>query len=581
MSVRNILRKKSSIVFAFSLVIVLLISAGFYASVGEIEGTSASDSQDFSIIIGEVEYIESRWEGKVICSYVTIFVTNVEKGQASLRNREVVVKYFGGGVDGLGMWRSDQPTFFAGEKVRLQIREEVGHFVLVEGVQGKTSVESDLQSKEARTAAGYKLYWFRPANEWAASTSRPGSDWYGPARWDDTAIPVGYWIDTTGRPSGITESAFVEYTQKCYQTWEDDPGSYIDCTYLETRADKEPGDLDYVNIFCWRYIDGDGGTLAYCNFWVNYVIGYYDSLRIVDADVALDSGEPCGWSAAATCPADKLDVQNIGTHEVGHGLGLADLYDSEDSEMTMYGSAGLGETKKRILEGGDIAGVRALYPSGGLTIYFPLIHDCPSSTGWTMAFSVQNLGSGQAMVCLDAYDNAGKLLGTKLVAIDPARSYSDYARAVAGKEFMGSLVATCTNGQPIIGQTRVYRYRPTATGAIVEDARSGAGLFFSFVHDQPTRTGWVSSVWIRNNGATIARVTISAYDTEGNLAGSITVDINPNGVCARYAREIAGASGFMGSIVAICENGQPISGTAFVYRTDYSISMSYNAVPVA
>jgi len=57
-----------------------------------------------------------------------------------------------------------------------------------------------------------------------------------------------------------------------------------------------------------------------------------------------------------------LDVQNIGTHEVGHNVGLADLDDSGDSEMTMYGYASLGETRKRTLHSGDIEGVRFLYP---------------------------------------------------------------------------------------------------------------------------------------------------------------------------------------------------------------------------
>ena len=58
-----------------------------------------------------------------------------------------------------------------------------------------------------------------------------------------------------------------------------------------------------------------------------------------------------------------MDVQNIVTHEFGHGWGLADLYDTSCSEETMYGYSEEGETKKRTLNDGDIAGIQELYGS--------------------------------------------------------------------------------------------------------------------------------------------------------------------------------------------------------------------------
>ena len=57
----------------------------------------------------------------------------------------------------------------------------------------------------------------------------------------------------------------------------------------------------------------------------------------------------------------KMDFENIATHELGHSVGLNDLYTSGCSEQTMYGYATEGEIKKRTLEDGDIAGVRNLY----------------------------------------------------------------------------------------------------------------------------------------------------------------------------------------------------------------------------
>jgi len=56
-----------------------------------------------------------------------------------------------------------------------------------------------------------------------------------------------------------------------------------------------------------------------------------------------------------------MDVQNIATHELGHGLGLGDLYQTTAWQETMYGYSDNGETMKRDLYLGDIAGIQALY----------------------------------------------------------------------------------------------------------------------------------------------------------------------------------------------------------------------------
>ncbi len=65
------------------------------------------------------------------------------------------------------------------------------------------------------------------------------------------------------------------------------------------------------------------------------------------------------WSASGE--AGKMDFENIVTHELGHSIGLSDLYIIGCSEQTMYGYATEGETKKRTLESGDITGVKKLY----------------------------------------------------------------------------------------------------------------------------------------------------------------------------------------------------------------------------
>ncbi len=65
------------------------------------------------------------------------------------------------------------------------------------------------------------------------------------------------------------------------------------------------------------------------------------------------------WSGSGQ--AGKMDFENIATHELGHSVGLSDLYNSDCSEQTMYGYAGTGEIKKQTLESGDITGISTLY----------------------------------------------------------------------------------------------------------------------------------------------------------------------------------------------------------------------------
>lgn len=81
--------------------------------------------------------------------------------------------------------------------------------------------------------------------------------------------------------------------------------------------------------------------------------------ELVEWDVVFDNVDYV-WGDATLDPS-VMDFENIATHEFGHAVGLADLYDSVCSEQTMYGYADFGETKKRTLEAGDIAGVQDLY----------------------------------------------------------------------------------------------------------------------------------------------------------------------------------------------------------------------------
>jgi len=104
-------------------------------------------------------------------------------------------------------------------------------------------------------------------------------------------------------------------------------------------------DVDYEN------------AIAVAIVW-GYFSGPPPFRQLVEWDMVFDDVD-FDWSASGE--AGKMDFENIATHELGHAVGLGDLYDTKCAEQTMYGYADYGETKKQTLEDGDIAGINQLY----------------------------------------------------------------------------------------------------------------------------------------------------------------------------------------------------------------------------
>jgi len=94
-------------------------------------------------------------------------------------------------------------------------------------------------------------------------------------------------------------------------------------------------------------------VIAVTTVWYNPM-----TKAIVEFDIMFDTDWV--WGDASTDPT-KMDLQNIATHELGHGVGLGDVYDSVCSGVTMYGYSWKGDIGKRTLETPDITGLQTLY----------------------------------------------------------------------------------------------------------------------------------------------------------------------------------------------------------------------------
>lgn len=178
-----------------------------------------------------------------------------------------------------------------------------------------------------------------------------------PWQWASSSSPIQLTLDQTGAPSGTDAKI-----QAALNTWDAATGvSLFDP--LATWADSGPPSWttsDGVNSVSFQFLLGYPQALALTNLTI-------DGSTIVETDVVFNTKytwaiDTDGVGTTYTLAKRQYDVQNVGTHELGHVVGLDDLYLSSYRELTMYGSAAATETKKDSLEAGDIIGTQILWP---------------------------------------------------------------------------------------------------------------------------------------------------------------------------------------------------------------------------
>jgi len=119
---------------------------------------------------------------------------------------------------------------------------------------------------------------------------------------------------------------------------------------------------DGQNIVAWR--DLSRNLLGVTYIWYNP-----DTKTLLDVDTLLNSRHPWSWTNPSSVnvdqacpPTNAYDAQNILTHELGHWVGLDDLYSANEEDLTMYGYGAKQELKKDTLESGDSLGTASIYP---------------------------------------------------------------------------------------------------------------------------------------------------------------------------------------------------------------------------
>ena len=173
--------------------------------------------------------------------------------------------------------------------------------------------------------------------------------------WTQPAYTIS--VDLEGEYS-VSQDQFEQAVEASISEWNSpilSDTSFIGFGAQTVDSDQATGIVnDEVNTISFGDYDRDG-VIAVCSVW-----GYYGGppakRQITEFDVMLDTDY--AWGVG---DEEKMDLQNILTHELGHAVGLGDLYTTECDTQTMYGFSTEGDIEKRTLESGDIAGLNILY----------------------------------------------------------------------------------------------------------------------------------------------------------------------------------------------------------------------------
>ncbi len=177
-------------------------------------------------------------------------------------------------------------------------------------------------------------------------------------RWNQKDPQIKWFLrdDTKLKGEGLDKYAVQGAIANAANTW--DAGTnqnlFADTSLVTISPTVKADTYDGSNTVAWNSFSA--GALAYARTWyrTSKVDGYYSA---VESDINLNTAY--SWSTTGT--GSKIDVQSVLLHEMGHSIGLGDLYGksqfASDTRQVMHYYTGV----KRTLGNGDATGVWKLY----------------------------------------------------------------------------------------------------------------------------------------------------------------------------------------------------------------------------
>ena len=167
-------------------------------------------------------------------------------------------------------------------------------------------------------------------------------------------LPVNYVINPIN-PDGLSQTFVTGAISAGAEEWDNWTSAELfnDNYLISTGPETKYGVQNYKNAISFDDYYSDPDIIGAATVWYSPA-----TKTIVEFDIVFETDYTWGDASLGQM---VMDLQNIATHELGHGVGLADVYEIECSEVTMYGYSNYGETQKRTLETPDITGIQKLY----------------------------------------------------------------------------------------------------------------------------------------------------------------------------------------------------------------------------
>lgn len=164
-----------------------------------------------------------------------------------------------------------------------------------------------------------------------------------------TEFPVNYSINSLNQ-EGLNESFVLSAISTSAETWDSATSKELFGNYDTGTA--QYGVRDYINAIDFGAYP-QSGVIAVTSVWYTRV-----GKKIVEFDIRFN--DYWEWGNADN-NQNVMDLQNIATHELGHAVGLSDIYSDSCSYVTMFGYSTEGDTIKRDLAQPDITGLQKMY----------------------------------------------------------------------------------------------------------------------------------------------------------------------------------------------------------------------------
>lgn len=171
-----------------------------------------------------------------------------------------------------------------------------------------------------------------------------------------TTLPVSYVINPTS--SGLDEGFVTTAVSTSAETWDLATSKELFADTYDIDYTAKYGVQNFENAIAFGDYPQDG-VIAVTSIWYTRV-----GKRIVEFDILFDTDFTWGDADPnndGIADNSMMDLQNIATHELGHGAGLADIYTSTCTAVTMYGYSNYGDITKRDLAPPDITGLQKMY----------------------------------------------------------------------------------------------------------------------------------------------------------------------------------------------------------------------------